>query len=401
MPNRSATLVGLIAILGTTVGSTCNEPVRPSDGKVKEHWFQPQAYGSPYAAPLVDGSTVYFAAGGGFVTAREVETGNAKWTTSIGKSNYAASAEIGGENSALRSGVLVTPVQFHTSALDIATGKEIWRYHAPLDTIDKVSPRPGSVVASRIAADDSTVFIPAWGATVSAVDIKSGRPRWVWRVEPTLPHRSGSFGVRIGGDTVFATVWHFLNKTGTQSEAWLVALDKQTGRELWRVVFPRQGSGTMINCAPAVWRHLVIVTLVSGDVFAVDRNTHAIAWHVPTQIGADGLGTALITSAQVYEDNVYASGSDRKMHAYRAADGTELWASYAGQLASDPSVTNKFVYAANGASLFILDRMTGAQYSSLLHPRKSANYAFSSPPTVANGRVFITISDGAWSFDEP
>jgi outer membrane protein assembly factor BamB len=256
-------------------------------------------------------------------------------------------------------------------------------------------------VVARIAADDNTVFIPAWGATVSAVDIQTGQPKWIWRVEASLANRSGSFGVRISGDTVFATVWHFLNQSGTHSEAWLVALNRETGAEYWRFVFPRQASGTMINCAPAVWQNLVIVTLVSGDLFAVDRTTRSIVWHVLPQIAANGLGAALITSPVVYDDKIYANGSDQKLHAYRATDGTELWATNVGQLGSDPSVSNKFVYASSGVSLYVLDRLTGAQYSALGHPRKSVNYIFSSAPTASNGRVFVTVSDGAWSFDEP
>jgi outer membrane protein assembly factor BamB len=296
---------------------------------------------------------------------------------------------------------LVAAVRYHVSAMDAVTGAKLWQFTAPLDTIDDPSPRPGFVVEARIAADDNTVFVPAWGASVSAVDINTGQPRWVWRIEPTLPNRSGASGVEISGDTLFATVWHFLNQSGTQSEAWLVALDKQTGREFWRVVFSPPASGTMINCAPVVWRNLVIVTLVSGHVFAVDRNTQNVVWHILPQVAASGLGTALVTGAEVYEDIVYANGSDQKIHAYRGADGTELWASFAGQLLTDFRVTNKFVYAANGATLYVLDRVTGAQYAALGHPRQSVNYTFSSGASSENGRVFITSSDGAWSFDEP
>ena len=402
---RPAARLTLIAVASLTLGSGCEEPTRPGEGRVRERWFQSQSFGYPNPTPLVAGSSVYFASGGGYVIARDVETGAAKWTTSIGQSIHALSPEIGGANFVLRRGVLVTAVVFHTSALDIATGREIWRYHAPLDTIDNFfdnyPPRPGNVVEARIDADDSTVFVPAWGATVSAVDINTGQPRWVWRVEANLPWRSGASGVRVSGDTVFATVWHFLNHSGTQSEAWLLALDKETGRELWRVVFSPPASGTMIACAPAVWRNLVIVTLVSGHVFAIDRNTQSIVWHILPGIAANGLGTALITGAIVYDNVVYANGSDQAMHAYRASDGTELWASYVSQLGDDPAVSNKFVYAANGASVYILDRVTGAQYSALGHPRESGNYVFSSGPTAANGRVFITSSDGAWSFDEP
>ena len=324
-----------------------------------------------------------------------------RWTTSIGQSIYSQSLDIGGENFVLSSGVVIVAVRYHVSALNAVTGAKLWQYTAPLDTINDPAPRPGFVVEARIAADDNTVFIPAWGATVSAVNVKTGQARWVWRVEPALPNRSGASGVSISGDTVFATVWHNLNQTGTQSEAWLVALDKQTGQELWRVVLPVQGSGTLIDGAPAIWRGLVIVTLASGDLFAVDRNTQRIAWHILPKIGDNGLGTRLITGAKVYQDCVFANGSDQKVHAYRAADGTELWASFAGQLGRDLSVSDKFVYAANGATLYVLDRLTGAQYAALGHPRKSANYTYTSGPTFSNGRVFITLSDGAWSFDEP
>lgn len=398
---RRATLLSLLAIASMTLGSACDEPTRPGEGKVNERWFQSQAFGFPHPAPLVDGSTVFFASGGGLVIARDLETGTAKWTMSIGQSIHSQSAEIGGHNFVLRNGILVTAVRYHVSGLDAATGSKLWEFTAPLDTIDDPFRRPGFLVNARIAADENTVFIPAWGATVSAVDINTGQPRWVWRVEPTFPNRSGASAVRISGDTVFATVWHFLNQSGTQAEAWLVAVDKATGQELWRVVLPRNGSGTTIDGAPAVWGNLVIVTHGGGDIFAVDRNTQSIAWHVVPQIGDDGLGTRLITGAQVYEDFVYANGSDQKVHAYRAHDGTELWKSYAGQLGTDVSVSNKFVYASNGATLYILDRLTGAQYSALGHPRNSVNYTFSSGPTAHNGRVFITSTDGAWSFDEP
>ncbi len=398
---RPLSLLTLLAIASIALGSACNDPTRPGEAKVRERWFQSQSMGFPYAAPLADGSTAYFASGGGFVIARDLETGAAKWTTSIGQSVYSQSAEIGGENLVLRDGVLVVAVRYHVSGLDAVTGAKLWQFTAPLDTVDDPAPRPGFVVEVRIAADDNTVFVPAWGATVTAVDIKTGQPGWVWRVEPSLPNRSGASGVRLSGDTVFATVWHNLNQSGTQSEAWVVALNKQSGQEFWRFVLPRQGSGVLIDGAPAVWRNLVIVTLGSGDLFAVDRNTQTIVWHILPQIAANGLGTRLITGAIVYEDFVYANGSDQKVHAYRAADGTELWASFAGQLSRDLAVSNKFVYASNGASLYVLDRVTGAQYSALGHPRKSVSYTFSSGPTVYNGRVFITISDGAWSFDEP
>jgi len=382
-------------------GAGCSEPTKPGEGGVNELWFKTQAEGFSNSRPLATANAVYFADGSGSVISRDPSTGTVKWTTNIGSSPHTNSVKIGGEDFILAAGVLVAAVQLHVSALDPATGREIWRYEPPLDTIFEAQARPGYVEKTRMAADDRTVFIPAWGASVSAVDLQTGQARWIWRVEPTVPNRSGSFGVRVSGDTVFATVWHFLNKSGTQSEAWVVALDKQTGREHWRVVLPRQASGTMINCAPAVWRNLVIVTLVSGELFAVDRRTQTIAWRIPPKIAASGLGTALISGAEVYGDVVYANGSDQKVHAYHAHDGTQIWESEAGQLTDDLLVTDKFVYATDGASLYVVDRLTGARYAALGHPRKSISYTYVSPAGALNGQIFVTLSNGAWSFDEP
>lgn len=400
-PSRRYT-AGLAVVAAVLAGFTCHKnPTEPGGGQISERWYQRQTDGRPHARPAASDSFVYFAAGNGSVVSRHISTGVLKWSTRAGTSEYASSSEIGGENLVLSAGIVVVPVAFHTSGLDARTGVEIWRYHAPLDTVNKVSHRPGYVEFARIASDESTVYIPAWGATVSAVDSKSGQAKWIWRVEATVPHRSGSFGVRLSGDTVFASVWHFLDPSGTKSEAWLVALDKRTGHEFWRVVLPRQLSGTMASSAPAVWRNLVFVTTI-GDLYAVDRTTRQIAWSIPTQIPPGGLPTAVITGPEVFADVVYVNGSDQKIHAYRALDGTRVWESAdVGQLYSDMLVTEKFVYAVNGPELVILDRNNGTRYAALRHPRKSTDYTFSSPVAAHKGQIFATLSDGAWSFDEP
>jgi outer membrane protein assembly factor BamB len=401
-PARFVRLVMPIVLGPILLGAACgHEPTQPGQGGVRERWFQSQTKGFPHPRPVVSGSNVYFASGGGLVIARDLTNGKVQWATPIGSTPNSASTDIRGSNFVLSNGVIVTAVQFHTTGLDAATGRELWRYEAPLDTIDKVSPRPGFVEKARIAADDNTVFVPAWGATVSAVDLKTGQARWVWRVDSTLPFRSGSMGVKLSGDTLFATVWHSLNQSGTIAEAWLLALNKLDGRELWHMVLPRESSGTVVQVAPAVWGNLVFVTLGSGDLFAVDRTTQKVAWHIPTQLPSSGFGFAVITGPEVFGDVVYANGSDVKLHAYRASDGTQLWESDAGQFDNDLLITDKFVYASDGTGLFIFDRVTGARYADLGHPRKAIDYIFSSAAAVFNGQIFVTLSDGAWSFDEP
>src|SRR3954469_7500690 len=189
-------------IWGALLGAACgHEPTRPGEAGVRTLWFAAQAPGFPYPSPLVSGDTVFFASGGGEVVAREIGSGRSLWTSRIGPSQYSVSPEIQGENFVLRNGILVTAAEYHTSALNTQDGHEIWRYHAPLDTLNQTAPRPGLVLRAHIAADDNTVFIPAWGASVSAVDIRTGSAKWVWRVDPTVSFRSGAEGVQLAGDT--------------------------------------------------------------------------------------------------------------------------------------------------------------------------------------------------------
>lgn len=385
-------------LLGADCGS---HPTRPGEGTVRERWFKSHAVSLHWnPRPAVSDDAAYFATGDGLVVSRNPADGELLWSVKVGSSPHSASSEIGGANFILSSGVLVTAVQFHTSGIDANTGAELWRYHAPLDTMYKASPRPGNVDRARIDADESTAYIPAWGASVSAVDLKTGVAKWIWRPEATLSHRSGSSGVRLAGDTVFATAWHNLDTLGGKSEAWLVALDKNSGQELWRLILPRQSSGTMAWAPPAVWGNLVIVSLLTGDLYAIDRTTQRIVWHIPTHIPPVNLGVALISAPEVWGDVVYSGSSDQKLRAYRAADGTQLWESPGGRF-DDLLVTEKYVYGSHG-SLYIFDRKTGERYTAIdRHPRGKHQVFFSSPLAAHKGHVFITLSDGAWSFEEP
>lgn len=398
---QRARLLSPLVLFGVLLGADCgNHPTRPGEGRVNERWFHSQAHGFPFPRPAVSDDAVYFAMGNGNVVSRNPTTGAIKWSTLVGPSPHSASAEIGG-TFALSSGILVVAVQFHTSGLDAATGVELWRYHAPLDTMYRVAPRPGSVERARTDADESTVYVPAWGASISAVDIKTGIAKWVWRPEPTLQHRSGSMAVRLAGDTLFATMWHNLDSLGSKSEAWLLAIDKHSGREFWRFIFPRQASGTMAWTAPAVWRGLVVVSLLTGDLYAVDRNTQRIAWHVPTHIPPSySLPVALISAPDVHGDVVYSGASDEKLRAYNARDGTQIWEAPGGQF-GDLAVSERFIYGTDGAFLYVYRRGTGEPYATLRHPRGAVNRIFSTPPAAHKGQIFVTLSDGAWSFDEP
>ncbi len=395
-------MAGALACAGLGVGviGCQHDPTGVGAGGVHERWYQAQP-GYGWARPGVLGNMVYFGTGDGQIIARDVITGNQRWSTRVGPD------AVKGANILVRSGVVVAPVLNYTAGLNAETGQQLWRYEAPKDTTGAPpggATYPGSVVLTRIDADDQTVYIPAWGASVSAVDLKTGAVRWVWqpgRIEGDTTasgvFRSGSMSVRVSSDTVFATMWHYVNRQGGTSEAWLVALDRPTGRELWRVRLPYQGSGTLIDGAPAVYRNLVIVHTVSARTYAIDRTTQRVAWEftVPTAALSTNAG------AEVYGDMVYVDGGDRNIYALRASDGGVLWnAAFPSQTSTDMLVTAQRITFANGRMLYVLDRQTGKQIAAVTQPRTS-DPLFASPAAFANGLVFVTVADAAWAFDEP
>ncbi len=383
----------LIGLIG------CGAPLgNPANG-VKERWYQAQT-GQSRSRPAFLGTYSYFGTGDGSIVARDQQSGAVAWATNIGTD------PIEGANLVARNGVVVASAVHSTAGLDAQTGGLLWRYQAPMDTTNVVGSnvQPGTVIDSRLDADDQTIYIPAWGASVSAVDLRSGVTRWVWKpatfnsdTAQTGVFRSGSMSVRISGDTVFATAWHFLNRAGGSSEAWVIALDRITGRELWRARLPYVGSGVLIEAAPQIYKDLLLVHTLSGRTYAINRASGAIRW----EHAAPDASLSTVAGPEVYKDVVYVDGGNRNLFALNASDGTVLWRSpFPSATSRDMLVTPRRVVFTNGGTLFIVNRVDGGGIVSLSQPR-SADPLFASSPGYSNGFIFVSVSDAAWCFAEP
>lgn len=386
----------LLLAASVSLPSCSNEPTA-SETRVRERWHDVQP-GFAWARPTVADGVVYFGTGDGQVIARHAASGARRWAARVG------AGSIEGANFVASNGVVAVALVQHTVGLDAATGRELWRYEAPLDTVDAGSnPAPGQVARSRLDADGEAVYIPAWGASVSAVDLRTGAVRWVWQPGPAPTDtaargvfRSGSMGVRVSGDTVFATAWHNLVANAVQSEAWLVALDRRDGRELWRSVHANDRGGVILG-APALAGRVVLFNTRGGRVYAVDRTTGKLAW----QFAATAPTLTPSSQVEVYDGTAYVDGGDSHIYALRVTDGAVLWrAPFRTQSVHDLLVTARRVVFSTGGFLWVLDRETGQTVTELTQPYTDEPL-FASPAAFANGQVFVTVKGAAWSFDEP
>lgn len=244
-------------------------------------------------------------------------------------------------------------------------------------------------------ADSSTVYIPAMGGTISALDIVSGALRWTWRWRGAEGRRRGTNSVRVHGDTLYAVGWEFVDELGGRSGGWIVALDARTGRQLWSRSFPAVTSGVGAEGQPAVHGDLVLMTLPGGIVMALDRYSGSTRW--------ERASTAIrgsFSQVEVRGGVVYFDGGDEHVHAVDAMTGAEIWRSrYGLQSVFDLTVSEKHVLISAKIELVVFDRRTGRRVATWVDPTdRGGGSLFGIPLADEAGRVFVSGGQGLVCF---
>jgi outer membrane protein assembly factor BamB len=393
---------GLVAVL---VGAGCHKdralPTEPRSiehefGSVRTRWTAEHALW-PLSRPVVVAGVVVSATGDARLVARDRNTGTLQWSTQVTSVNGVG--QIGGESLVARSGVVMAAVSRNVVGVDIATGQELWSYGPPPDTIADPPGKPATVEGTEMDANDTTVFIPAWGASISAVNVKTGAVRWVWRPPPGTQFRTGGEATRVSGDTVLATVWHWTSTTNVGSEGWVVALDMNTGAELGRTVIPPYIIGNPFNGRIALYQNLAIVAGPGGRVWAIDRSSYAIVWeYEPRQATSTTIAGPVLAGDIIYTDSGDGYGIGLKAATGDIVWRTKLWT----QATTDFLVTDTRVFMTEGYLLDVVDRATGKYLARVSPPIVPSGGALISTAAVsAGGQVYVSLYGGVWCFDIP
>lgn len=308
---------------------------------------------------------------------------------------------------------------------------------------------------------DGQVFTLDASGRVSAHDAESGEENWAVRLEPSevggddggrflgvipVPGRGGASplnfggGVAVDGGLVFAHAGY----------NYVVALDAQTGEEVWR-----QDAFTPFHTAPTVADGRVFVTTDDNELFAMEAGTGDVLW---THRGiAESARLLTAPSVAVLGEVVIAPYTSGEIVALRAQNGTELWSdslTRAGGLtplasindiAASPVVMDDAVYAVShsgvmgafdirtgerlwtqnisglhtpwvaGPYLFLvtseaevvaMERESGAvrwitQLEAFENPRKRTDRIAWAGPILAGGRLLLTSSKGEMAILDP
>ncbi len=127
-------------------------------------------------------------------------------------------------------------------------------------------------------------------------------------------------------------------------DGYLYALDAG-GTVIWKY----RGAGG-IGSSPACSENYVVCADYRGNLFRLDPGTGRRIWAVP-------LGSKVVSSAEVWQDKVFAGTSDGRLIAVSLADGRRLWARKIGpSIRANPAAGKDFVIvAASDGSLVRLD----------------------------------------------
>ena len=275
-------------------------------------------------------------------------------------------------------------------ALDTKTGQILWERTAWEGTPYDTRHRRGSYASPTPVSDGERVYAYFGAEGLYAYDF-AGNVAWKW-----WPGGIASFGVGVGTSPVFYKDVVILQCDEDEGQAsFIVALNKATGKEVWRASRKVQISWATPVLVRAGGRD-ELVTAGTEHVIAYDPATGAELWRVK------GLDSNAVPSPVVVGDIVVVSAGypNKVAMAVRAGgsgdvtDSRVLWR-YAKGTAYVPSpvAVDGLVYLMTDKGLLTcLDAVTGEVKYEGGRPPAASSYMAS--PVVVGGRILLMSMDG-------
>ena len=288
--------------------------------------------------------------------------------------------------------------QWKVFCLDLATGKIVWE-----KTVQKGPPSTSIHLKNSFASetpvtDGERVYVAFGNVGLFAFDM-DGKEVWSRKLEPRP--------TRYGWGTAASPVLHgdrlyFVNDNDKQSE--LLALDKRTGREIWRVARDEKSNWA----TPFVWesgQRAEIIAPGSGHVTSYDLDGKLL-WSL-TGMSTITIATPYTDGGLLYVSSGYVGDKLRPLYAIRPGAS--------GDISLKPGETsNAFIAWSNPTAapynpstlvhdgrLYVLhDRGLVSCYDAKTgdmrydRERLPNGFAFTSSPWVADGKIFCLNEDG-------
>ncbi|MDQ3516760.1 MAG: PQQ-binding-like beta-propeller repeat protein, partial [Gemmatimonadota bacterium] len=258
--------------------------------------------------PAADAELVFVGTRGG-LTALDRRTGTRKWRATLWDPNSKAWTDV-----VLANGRVCIADYHGAGCADARTGQVLWSR--------RVDPRG---TTGESALDDFAWYVATDSSTVYALDPATGDQIWATNAAPEARYLIRTFGTAVAGDTVYAAMVRWLTEQGGSVVGDLVAMDRKTGRVLFRYTSPGTRGG--FQGKPVIAGRLAILNDVYAHALvAVDRFTGQEVWR--TEKNESGYITSERPPVLV-GDTLFAASTDTQIYAVDVRTGNRIWRAFA------------------------------------------------------------------------
>jgi len=308
-------------------------------------------------------------------------------------------------------------------AFDRSTGKQLWQTTINNGGFPDRIHRKNTHASPTVAADGTRLFAVAYhhqGIHVTGMTM-SGKILWQKQIGPFRPdqYKNGyAASPIVHGNNLIVLA-------ECDDTSYMVSLDRQTGKQVWRTPRPARISYSSPTLAKVAGRNQV---LISGcdRVAAFDPDTGKNLWQVPATtmatsgtmvwykdlvfasggfpkaetvcIKADGSGKIVWRNTQkcyeqsmiVHDGFVYAMTDTGITFCWRAVDGKVMWRErLRGPVSSSPVIAGGNIYMSNELGTTYVFRASPEKYTEVGR-NTLGNYVFASP-SICGGRIYARI----------
>lgn len=264
------------------------------------------------------------------------------WSTDIG-SGADAEVRLVGSPIVAQGRVFAMDTASNVSALDVKTGKQLWRTSLTPDDEDD------DHISGGLAFENGNVYVTTGFAQVISLDAGSGKV--LWRKMVAGPMRTAP---TVRGGRVFAMT----------VDSRLYALNGANGEELWNFTGLAETASLLGGASPAVDSGVVVAAFSSGELVALKVENGRQLW---TQSLAATRRTDVVSALAhirgrpiIDRGRVFAISHGGLMMAIDLRSGSRIWDKEIGGMAS-PWVAGDYIFLlTNDAEIAAISRDSGS-----------------------------------------
>jgi outer membrane protein assembly factor BamB len=274
-------------------------------------------------------------------------------------------------------------------------GKQLWQTSISLETAERLHLK-NSYASATVSTDGKRVYAYFGSGGLLAVDFDG---KVLWQVsfgEINLYHGPGGTPLLYKDRLILLQEQMSFSRSDSSNDGFIVAIDKETGRELWRVSrSPRPGWGTPI--AVQVGDRVEIIVSSSRRIDAIDPQTGDILWFCSGNM-AEVIPTPVVGHGLIY----CCSGRRGPTIAVRPGGAGDVTSTHIAwkipkesPFVPSPLLLGDYLYTINDMlSVVSCHNAKTGELIGQLSLGRPVRESFSASPIVVGGKIFLTNDKG-------